>query len=205
MPAERARRTIPLVLAWVVAAAVAVAVASWGVALVGRSVTEERPAALASAEVEERLSEVAATDPPSTSTTSTTTTALSAGETPTTVAGPGGSAGSVPVTTTPGPSPTTTVAPASPPAAPATVAPAPVPAAETRTYTLVGGTASLRFEPSGVTVVFANPAQGFDVEIEAEHGNGVRVEFESDTHESRLDGWWDGGPQDRKEERPEDG
>lgn len=205
MPAERARRTIPLVLAWVVAATVAVAVASWGVALVGRSVTEDRPAALASAEVEERLSEVAATAPPASSTASTTT-APRAAETPTTVAGPDGSTGTVPVTTTPGPSPTTTMAPAAPPPPPATVAPAaPAPATETRTYTLVGGTASLRFEPTGVTVVFANPAQGFDVEIEPEHGNGVRVEFESDDHESRLDGWWDGGPQDRKEERSGDG
>jgi cytoskeletal protein RodZ len=202
VPAERARRTIRLVLAWVVAATVAVAVASWGVALVGRSVTEDRPAALASAEVEERLSEVAATVPSA----SSTTTAPPVAETPTTVAGPDGSTGTVPVTTTPGPAPTTTIAPARTPPPPATVAPAaPAQAAETRTYTLVGGTASLRFEPTGVTVVFANPAQGFDVEIEPEHGNGVRVEFESDDHESRLDGWWDGGPQDRKEERPGDG
>lgn len=195
MPAERARRTLPLVLAWMAAAAVAVAVASWGVALVGRSVTEDRPAALASAEVEERLSEVAAT---ASTTSSTSSTPPPAGET-TTPAGPAG-----PATTAPRPSPTTTVAP--PPApAPTTVAPAPAPVAETRTYTLVGGTASLRFEPSGVTVVFANPAQGFDVEFEPEHGNGVRVEFESGTHESRLDGWWDGGPRERKEERPDDG
>lgn len=193
MPAERARRTAPLVLAWVVAAAVAVAVASWGVALVGRSVTEDRPAALASAEVEERLSEVASTAPPS---TSASTTSAPPGQTTTTAAG---TTGTAPVATTPGPSPTTTVAPT--PAPP----PAPSPAPETRTYTLVGGTASLRFEPSGVTVVFANPAQGFDVEIEPEHGNGVRVEFESNGHESRLEGWWDGGPRDRQEERAEDG
>jgi cytoskeletal protein RodZ len=192
VPAERARRTLPLVLAWMAAAAVAVAVASWGVALVGRSVTEDRPAALASAEVEERLSEVAAT---ASTTSSTSSTSPPAGETTTSTG---------PTTTVPRPSPPTTVAPAPTPA-PTTVAPAPAPAAETRTYTLVGGTASLRFEPSGVTVVFANPAQGFDVEFEPEHGNGVRVEFESGAHESRLDGWWDGGPRERKEERPDDG
>jgi len=189
VPADRARRAIPLAVAWVAAAVIAVAVASWGVALVGRSVTEERPAALASAEVEERLAEVASTAPGS----STSTTLPSTDETITTEVG---SDGTVP--TTSAPAPTTTVPPA-------TTAPPPTaaPAGETRTYTLVGGTASLRFTPSGVRVVFANPAQGFDVEIEPEHGNGVKIEFENDAHESRLDGWWDGGPQDRIEERPD--
>lgn len=191
MPADRARRAIPLAVAWVAAAVIAVAVASWGVALVGRSVTEERPAALASAEVEERLAEVASTAPGS----STSTTLPPTEETATTEVG---SDGTVPATSAPGPAPTTTVPPA-------TTAPPPTaaPAGEIRTYTLVGGTASLRFTPSGVTVVFANPAQGFDVEIEPEHGNGVKIEFENDAHESRLDGWWDGGPQDRIEERPD--
>jgi hypothetical protein len=75
---------------------------------------------------------------------------------------------------------------------------------ETRTYNLLGGTASLRFGPGGVEVVFANPAPGFRVEVEAEHGNGVKVEFEADTHESRVDGWWDGGPMDRTREEPKD-
>ncbi|MCO8126126.1 hypothetical protein NHL50_02775 [Acidimicrobiia bacterium EGI L10123] len=192
MPADRARRAIPLAVAWVAAAVIAVAVASWGVALVGRSVTEERPAALASAEVEERLAEVASTAPGS----STSTTLPSTEETATTEVG---SDAAVPATSAPGPAPTTTTVP------PATTAPPPTaaPAGETRTYTLVGGTASLRFTPSGVTVVFANPAQGFDVEIEPEHGNGVKIEFENDAHESRLEGWWEGGPQDRIEERPD--
>lgn len=74
---------------------------------------------------------------------------------------------------------------------------------ETRTYALVGGTVSLRFEPSGVTVAFANPAGGFDVEVEEEHGNGVRVEFESESHRSRVTGWWDGGPRDEVDDRPD--
>ena len=177
----------------------AVAVASWGVALVGRSVTDERPAPLQAAQVAERLDEASATS--STSSTSSTST--------TTVPGPS----SIP-TTTAGPSPTTT-APASPRPSPTTTAAAPAPgptaapppttaAGETRTYSLVGGTASLRFSPSGVTVVFANPAQGFDVDIEPEHDNGVRVRFESESHESRLDGWWQDGPQARTEERAGD-
>jgi hypothetical protein len=30
----------------------------------------------------------------------------------------------------------------------------------------------------------------------------VRVEFENDSHRSRIEGWWDGGPQDRVREQP---
>jgi hypothetical protein len=62
---------------------------------------------------------------------------------------------------------------------------------------------SLRFSPSGVTVVWANPNPGFDVSQEPEQGNGVKVEFRSDTHRSRVDGWWDGGPQERIREEPD--
>lgn len=77
----------------------------------------------------------------------------------------------------------------------------PPPAGETRTYAMVGGTVSLRFEASGVTVAFANPAAGFEVEVEPDHGNGVKVEFDSETHRSRVTGWWEGGPRDEVEER----
>jgi hypothetical protein len=90
---------------------------------------------------------------------------------------------------------TTTAAPPSPTTAAA---------AETRTYNLRGGAASLRFAPSGVTVVFANPAAGFAVSVEPEHGNGVKVEFESEAHESRVDGWWENGPVDRVREEADD-
>jgi hypothetical protein len=75
--------------------------------------------------------------------------------------------------------------------------------AETRTYNLVGGSAMLRFEPSGVTVVWANPNPGFSVEQEPEHGNGFKVEFESESHRSRVDGWWDGGPRERVRDEPD--
>lgn len=76
-------------------------------------------------------------------------------------------------------------------------------AAETRTYPLVGGTATLRFTEAGVAVVTATPNPGFSVDVEPEHGNGVQVEFESEDHESRVDGWWSGGPQDRVREEPD--
>ena len=174
-----------LVVVWLLAATAAVAVAWQGVNVVGDQVTDERPAPLAAADIEARLAE-----------TTTTTTA----STSTTV--PPDPDGSVP----PGASPTT--APFTPPPAvvppPTTSAPAPEPAPETRTYTVQGGTAALRFSPAGVTVVFATPADGFSVSTEPEHGNGVKVEFESESHESRIDGWWDGGPQDRVREEAED-
>jgi hypothetical protein len=92
----------------------------------------------------------------------------------TTTAPPASSGGS---TTTTAPSTTTTVA------------------GETRTFNVTGGSVALRFAPSGVTVAYASPAPGFAQDIEPEHGNGLRVRFRSDSHESRVSGWWDGGPQ----------
>lgn len=184
------------VAAWAAAAVAAVAVASWGVDHVGRSVTDSRPAPLSAAQVEARAAAIG-----SSTTTAAPVATTSPGATPTTSQPPGAVTttsavipGGTDVAPEPPPAPTTT-------APPVTAAPAP---AETRTYALVGGTASLRFEPTGVTVVFANPAAGFEVEVEPEHTNGVRVEFESETHRSRVTGWWDGGPRDQVDERADD-
>lgn len=111
-----------------------------------------------------------------------------------------------PATTTTSPSPvtTTTITPTTTTTT-TVVAPQQQPtttteAAETRTYALVGGTATLRFAPSGVTVVAAAPNPGFSVETNPEHGNGIRVEFESDDHRSRVTGWWEDGPRDEVRE-----
>lgn len=185
------RRPIVFGALWVLAAVVAVAVAWAGVSVVGDQVTDERPAPLAAAEIEARLETEA------TSTTSTPSTASTGPgpEQPVGSTAPGPT--SPPPTTAPAPTPTN----GTPPPPPATAAPA---AAETRTYNLVGGTAALRFSPQGVTIVFATPNAGFSVDTEPEHGNGVRVEFESPTHESRVDGWWDGGPVDRVREEAGD-
>jgi len=79
---------------------------------------------------------------------------------------------------------------------------APEAAGETRTYTSEGGSATLRFTPAGAEVVLSKPNAGFDVDTEPEHGNGVRVEFENESHRSRIEGWWDGGPQERVREQP---
>jgi hypothetical protein len=187
-------------VAWALAAAAALAVAWQGVGVVTNQVTEDRPAALSAAEVRDRLDET------TTSTTSTTTTTA---VTTTTTITAGGSAATTSPTSVPGGSPATT----SVPTTTATTAPAtattatttapPGPSEETRTYNLVGGSVSLRFAPSGVTVVWANPNAGFDVSQEPEQLNGVKVEFRSETHRSRVDGWWDGGPQDRVREEPD--
>jgi hypothetical protein len=67
--------------------------------------------------------------------------------------------------------------------------------ATTLTRPVGGGVVTLRFAPSGVTVLGASPNEGFVVESQPDRGNGVRVEFESEDHESRVVAWWDGGPQ----------
>lgn len=85
-----------------------------------------------------------------------------------------------------------------------TTAPPADPSATTRTYRMQGGVVTLRFSAAGVEVVGASPAEGFTVDTEPEHGNGVKVEFESDGHESRVDAWWDGGPQVERRENGED-
>lgn len=74
------------------------------------------------------------------------------------------------------------------------------PRAEVRSYALVGGSATLRYEPGRVSVVTAEPRQGFTVEVEGDGTAEVRVEFDSDAHRSRLRGAWEGGPRDRIEE-----
>ena len=81
---------------------------------------------------------------------------------------------------------------------PSTTATAPAgPAPETRTYALTGGTVALHFAPSGVTVAFATPAPGYQVRSEPTEGGGWRVEFDGPAGRSRVEGWWDGGPQAR--------
>lgn len=115
---------------------------------------------------------------PTTSTMTTPTT--------TTTARPGGSSATTSTTQPVSPPPTT-----APPAAAQPV---------TRSYDLEGGTTTLQLTPTGVTVVVATPAPGFTVEISDSHSGGKRVEFESDDHRSRVDAWWDGGPQDEVRE-----
>ena len=78
-------------------------------------------------------------------------------------------------------------------------------AVEVRSYALVGGTTTLRFESGRVTVVSAEPAPGFVMDVEGDGTTEVRVEFEGQDHRSRLRGAWDGGPHDRVDEDIRDG
>lgn len=168
------RRTIPYVAAWFAAGVAAVAIAGAGVGMVSRQVTGNRPAPLSAEEVRDELAAGI------TATSTTVTTAPS--PTPTTAASP---TTSITSPSGGGPGATTTTPP---------------PAPTTRTYDMVGGTATLRFSPAGVDVVTATPRAGFSVETESAHGTGVKVEFEGNDHKSRVEGWWDGGPRDEVRE-----
>jgi hypothetical protein len=145
--------------------------------MVRGQVTGSRPAPLSAAQVEDELASAG---------DGTTTTTGSTSSTTSTSAPP---ATATPTTTASGPGPTTTT----------TTRPA-APSASSKTYDMVGGTATLRFSAAGVTVLAATPKPGFSVDVSSAHGNGVRVEFESDDHRSRVDAWWDGGPQDEVRE-----
>jgi hypothetical protein len=191
------RRTLSFVAAWLVVAVLALVVAWQGVSVVVDQVTNRRPAPLGAEEVRRQL-ELEAAAAVATTATGPTSTVVTVTATPATPAAPAAStstvAAAVPPPTAAPPAP----APTSPPAT--TAAP---PVAETRTYNLVGGTAALSFSPSGASVVFATPEPGFEVDVGSQDGNGVRVEFESEDHRSRVDGWWDGGPQERVREEPD--
>jgi hypothetical protein len=139
--------------AWLAAAVAATAIAWQGVRLVGDQVTDDRPASLTAAEIEQAIAD---------------------GVAPSTTESAEGGGSSTTDTTTPG-----------------------QPPPETRTYPLTGGTARLRFTPSGVTAEFAMPNAGYEVRSEARDGGGWRVEFDGSAGRSRVEGWWDGGPQAR--------
>ncbi|MGK2947366.1 MAG: hypothetical protein ACSLFP_02235 [Acidimicrobiales bacterium] len=185
------RKTALLIAAWFGAGVLAVTTASIGVSMVSQQVTGDRPAPLSATEVREELAAAAATAGSGSSTTSVVE--------PTEPTAPDVTAAAAPTPAAP-PSteaPRPRVAPSPP--TPTTTPPAPA-GAETRTYSLIGGTATLRFTPAGVTVVTAIPKAGFSVKVEPEHGNGVQVEFESDDHRSRVDASWANGPVDEVRE-----
>lgn len=190
------RKTVLYVTVWFVAGVAAVGLASAGVSMVTRQVTGSRPAPLSAGQVREEL----AAGEIETDGTTTTTSAPARSST-TVAASPSTTVTGGPATTAPS-SPSSGPGPSSAAAATTTTAPPPPPATTTRTYDLVGGTATLRFSPNGVTVVVATPKAGFSVDVGASHDGGARVEFESVKfdHRSRVDAWWDGGPQDEVRE-----
>jgi hypothetical protein len=59
---------------------------------------------------------------------------------------------------------------------------------------MVGGTASLTCSGDRITLNWATPNSGFEVEIESSGGSSVvEVRFRSSAHESRLEAWCAGG------------
>ena len=164
------RRVLTLGVAWLAAAVVAAVVAWQGVGLVGDQVTDDRPATLSAAQIEGALG-VPVAPVPGDATPGTATDA-----------GP-----ATPPTTT---APTPTTAPP----------PAPEQQAVVRPYSVTGGNAVLSFTPAGVTVALARPDPSYQVRSEPTDGNGWRIEFDGPAGRSRIEGWWDGGPQDRVED-----
>jgi hypothetical protein len=203
------RRAVLYGLGWLAAAAVAVTIAWQGVGLVGRRVTDSHPRALTADEARAALGSAAAPQGgPGPGGAPDETVPQSGGPTGTGAETTSTTAGSRPRTTA---TTTSTRPPASGPTA--TTSPPPAPSATptttagvVRTYNLVGGSATLRFDPSGkVTVVWANPNPGYRAEIDDRSDGGVRVRFDGSSHRSELEAWWDGGPQDRVEEQGGDG
>lgn len=185
------RKTITYVAVWFAAGVGAVTLGTAAVSLVGNQVTGSRPAPLSADEVRSELSGdagSATTTSPDASTTSTVppggSTSTTRVEPTTSTSAPSGPGGTTPTTLR-----TPSTQPTSQP--------------ETRTYSLEGGTATLRFEASGVTVQEATPRPGYSVEVEPDHGNGWQVRFDSASHKSTVEGWWDAGPRDevREEKR----
>lgn len=177
---DRVRSLVKLSLAWLAATAAAVALGVVAVGVVTDSVTENRP---------DRLSAIAVRN---------ALTVPDASSGPETTAPPATTPSSRPAAT----GPPATSPPATAPAPPTTTATAPPAGAapEDRTFQLVGGTVGVRFENGGARLLWATPKPGFRVESSG-GSDEVDVRFRSGDHESRLEAFWDNGPQSEVEER----
>jgi hypothetical protein len=100
---------------------------------------------------------------------------------------------------------TTTTTTAAPPGSGTTTTTAPPSDVQTRSFPTSRGTVALNFSPRGVEVDWASPSPGYQLEQGPGDNGGVRVEFEGDDGRSRVDGWWDGGPQWRVDDDGADG
>lgn len=105
-------------------------------------------------------------------------------------------------------SPTPATAPTpSPPSTPSQTTPSPTvgggvshptnppssPPAANRTFALVGGTTNLSCAGGQITLNWATPNPGFEVETGSSDGGSViEVRFKSDSHESQLQAWCSG-------------
>ena len=195
-------KQIGFVALWLIATCTAVAVAWAGVSVVDDEIVDPAPAREIAAAVAAGSSAIATSNPEADGAAATTTAPSSdrpGNDTPATTT----TTRSVPTVTAP-PTPTVTSPPTPTTPSPATTAPPPVSPsttttttvaapAQTQQFNLVGGSTAISFSATGVTVLWANPNPGFDVDIEPE-SPGWKVEFRSDDHRSRIDVWWSGGP-----------
>ena len=101
--------------------------------------------------------------------------------------------------TPPPPNPPATTPP------PTTTSPPAAPAETTRTITAKGGTVAVRYASGRVTLMWARPNDGFEVDVAEDGPDSVEVEFTSDEHRSRIRASYDGDePSHRVEEDSDD-
>lgn len=67
-----------------------------------------------------------------------------------------------------------------------------------RTITTVGGTVVVRYRPDEVELQAATPTPGFAMEIEDDGPSRVRVDFESESAQIRVEARWEGSGLDVK-------
>ena len=88
----------------------------------------------------------------------------------------------------PSPSPSGSAAPARSAAPSSTAAGRPtLPRQTARTFSLRGGTVEARCAGARITLGYATPRAGFEVEVNDDDPGELSVRFRSDAHESRLD------------------
>ena len=69
---------------------------------------------------------------------------------------------------------------------------------------MIGGTTAISFSPNNVMVLWATPKPGFTVDVSSD-ADSLDVEFRSDSHRSKIQAWWDNGPQWLIREREDNG
>jgi hypothetical protein len=181
-----------LAVTWTVATLVAVVVVWQSLSFVSTRTDDDAAADRALAD--------AASNPVTTATTTgRPTVADTASSAVTTITGVPIESTAVPGTGSGAPAVSTTTIAGDPPTTPKPAVDGPSDAVE-QTFQLDGGSTRLRFSPTGVVLVWATPNPGYQAKSEVE-GSGIKVEFRNGEHRSRLDAWWDGGPQSTSEER----
>jgi hypothetical protein len=162
--------------------------AAWVVALIVTTVLTWSIVGLADSQVGERLAAVA--PPSSTSSLRETSTTTSLSSTTTTVLSP---TSSTAVGSTSTSSATGSSAPTSTTSSTTTIAESEW---SLQTVNSLGGTVVVRYQPDEVELQAATPAPGFAVEVDDQGPPRVRVEFDGDEVEVRVEVRWENGSLD---------